>query len=290
MSMILDWDNETLTKVEQQVCKFIQNYPRIVINTSLEELSKQCFVSQATIIRMCKKLKCKGFADLKIKLASELSSIVSDNQPILQDFPITKDASTEDIMKTFYNLSQQSLKSTYVSLDATKIMTAAKLLVKADKIQLYGRGTSLLIAEDFHYKLLRLGFNSSLESLNGFQEVINTRLNKKLSTIAILVSQYCNSQQVHYIIDELANSGIPFIIVTSQEDIFPYDKFATLVFKLHSDESRQKIGSFASRTSMHYLLDCIYGQLFLLDYDQNVKNLKNYVKRKAECKYYYRER
>lgn len=288
--MKLNWNNPTLTPVEQQVCKFIQNYPRIVINLSLDELSQKCFVSQATVIRMCKKLKCKGFADFKIKLASELSSIASDDQPVLQDCPISKDASTEDIIKTFYNLSQQALKSAFVHLSSQKVMRAAKMLVRADKIQIYGRGSSLLIAEDFHYKLLRLGFNSSLESLNGFQEVVNTRLNKKISTVAILISQYCNSQQVHYIIDELANSRIPFIIITSADDIFPYDKFAKIVFKLQIAESRQKIGSFASRISMQYLLDCIYGQLFSLDYEQNVKNLQNYVKRKAECKYYYRDK
>ena len=161
-------------------------------------------------------------------------------------------------------MAQQALKSTFVNLESKKILKAAKFLTKVDKIQIYGRGASLLIAEDFHYKLLRLGFNSSLESLNGFQEVVTTRLNKKISTAAIIISQYCNSQQVHYIIDELANIKIPFIIITAQEDIFPYDKFAKIVFKVPTSESREKIGSFASRISMQYLLDCIYGQIFSL--------------------------
>ncbi len=288
--MLSELRTADLTKVEQQVCKFIQNYPRHVINLSLEELSKQCFVSQATIIRLCKKMHCKGFADFKIKLASELSSVSSVEQPILQDFPLDENASTDDVMKTFYNLAQQALKSSFASLDPKNVIAAAQLLAGADKIQLYGRGASLLAAEDFHYKLLRLGYNSSLESLNGFQEVINTRQSKKLSTVAIVISQYCNSQQVHYVIDELANSRIPFIIITANNDIFPYDKFASMVFHLQSSESRQKIGSFASRTAMHYLLDCIYGQLFLLDYAQNMKNLMDYAHRKAECKYYYREK
>lgn len=288
--MLFELKTDDLTKVEQQVSKFIKNYPRLVINMSLEELSQQCFVSQATIIRLCKKLKCKGFADLKIKLASELSTISSGEQPVLQDFPLDKNASTDGVMKTFYNLSQQSLKAAFTGIVPDDILSAAKLLAKADKIQLFGRGTSLLAAEDFHYKLLRLGYNSCLESLNGFQEVINAKQNKKLSTVAMVMSQYCNSQQVHYVIDELANNGIPFIIITANDNIFPYDKFASLVFTLPSSESRQKIGSFASRTAMLYLLDCIYGQLFLLDYEQNVLNLKNYAHRKAECKYYYRDK
>lgn len=251
-------------------------------------ISKECYISQASIIRLCKKLACKGFADFKIKLAAELSTVTSDQPPVSQNVPIAPNASTEDIMAAFFNLSQQALREAYAGLDAKQILAAARLLSKADKIQLYGRGESLLIAEDFHYKLFRLGFNSALESLNGFQEVINTRPNKKLSTVAVLISQYCNSQQVHYIVDELANSKIPFLIVTMQENIWPYDKFAAGVFRLSSSESRTKMGSFASRVAMQYLLDCIYRQLFALNYEQNMNSLQNYVQRKAECKYYYK--
>lgn len=286
--MALSWDNALLTKSEQQVCAFIRNYPRIVTNMSLKELSKACYISQASIIRLCKKLQCKGFADFKIKLATELSTVTSNQPPVSQNVPIAPNDSTEDIMTAFFNLSQQALKEAYAGIDAKQILAAARLLSKADKIQLYGRGESLLVAEDFHYKLLRLGVNSALEPLNGFQEVINLQPNKKISTVAVLISQYCNSQQVRYIVDELANNKIPFLIVTMQENIWPYDKFAASVFKLHSSERRTKMGAFASRVAMQYLLDCIYGQLFALHYEQNMESLQNYVHRKAECKYYYK--
>lgn len=288
--MPLAWNCPSLTDSEAQICKFVKSCPRLVINLSLEELSQKCFVSQATIIRMCKKLNCKGFADFKIKLAAELSSIATDDKSILRDLPLEKDFKTDDIMKNFYNLSQESLEDAFVSIDPNHLLKAAQLLARADKIELYGRGTSLLIAEDFHYKLLRLGLPSSLESLNGFQEVTNMQPRQKGTAAAVVVSQYCNSQQVHYIIDELASSKVPFIIVTTAENIFPYDKLASFVFKLRSGESRQKIGSFASRIAMQYFLDCLYGQLFTLHYDKNMKQLQQYAKRKAECKYYYRKK
>lgn len=66
-----------LTDSEKQIVDFIEANPRIVINLSLEELSEQCYVSQASIIRLCKKLGTKGFAEFKIRLASELSAFVS---------------------------------------------------------------------------------------------------------------------------------------------------------------------------------------------------------------------
>lgn len=290
--MILEQANckNNLTKTENKIFKFIQDYPRIVINLSLEELSRECFISQASIIRLCKKLGTKGFADFKIKLASELSTFALASQPILADIPISPNDHCEEIMKVFYNLSYRALESTFNTLNAKDVETAAALLAKADIIRLYGRGESLIVAEDFHYKLLRLGMNSNLETLNGFQEVTSGDTNKKTNTVALVISQYCNSRQLHYIIDELVNCNIPFILLTSAEDSWPYDKLAKITLRIPCSESRQKIGSFASRTAMLYLLDCIYGQLFALDYEKNLNKLSAYSRRKEERKYYYKGR
>lgn len=50
-------NHDKLTNSEQAIVEFIQRDPRIVVNLSLEELSQHCYVSQASIIRFCKKLK-----------------------------------------------------------------------------------------------------------------------------------------------------------------------------------------------------------------------------------------
>lgn len=158
------------TESEQQIVSFIESNPRIVINLSLEELSEKCYVSQASIIRLCKKLGTKGFADFKIKLASELSTFALDDKEIHVDVPIPENADCKSIAETFFNLSTQTLKTTYNNLDFNALKRAARMLAKADLVHIYGRGESLILAEDFHYKLIRIGINSSLESQNGFQE------------------------------------------------------------------------------------------------------------------------
>ncbi len=278
-----------LTKTEQQISEFIQKNPRIVVNTSLAELSQECFASQASVIRLCKKMGTKGFADFKIKLASELSSLTVSEEKILEDIPILKSDKCENIMKTFYNLSHRAIEAAYNNIAVKDIEDAAKLLIRADAIKIYGRGEALIVAEDFHYKLLRMGINSSLEALNGFQEVTNGDVNKKINTIALVISQYCNSRQVRYVLSELISCNIPFIIVTAAKNVWPYNKFAKLIIRISSLESRRKIGSFAARTEMLYVLDCVYGQIFVSDYEKNMKRLIAYSNRKLERKYYYED-
>lgn len=276
-----------LTESEKQIADFIENNPRIVVNLSLEELSEKCFVSQASIIRLCKKLGTKGFAEFKIKLASEMSAFALDNKEVHVDVPIGPDSDIRDISETFFKLSTQTLKTTYNNLDYNALRRASLIFSRADIIHIYGRGESLILAEDFHYKLARIGIQSSLETLNGFQEAKCLCTNSKLNQAALVISHYCNSRQVHYIVDELMSSKIPFVLLTAAEKAWPYDNFAAATLRISCPESRFKMGSFASRTAMLYVLDCLYGQIFALNYEQNKNNLTNFSQRKVERSYFY---
>jgi DNA-binding MurR/RpiR family transcriptional regulator len=279
-----------LTNTENVIASFILNYPRIVVNISLEELSEQCHVSQASIIRLCKKLGVKGFSDLKVKLASELTSFALDGKSISVDLPIPEGATTEEIANTFYRLSLQALEYEYKALKPSDIKKAAQLINNTDVTYIYGRGESLIIAEDLHYKMIRLGLTSVLESLHGFQEAqsfwndSHTNINKA----AIVISQYSNSHQTHYIIDELVTNHIPYILLTASKNAWPYEKLAHVTLRINSAESRYKMGSFTSRNAMLYVLDCVFGELFSLNYKKNSNNLTTFAKRKTERDYFYK--
>ena len=216
-----------------------------------------------------------------------MSLFAKDNQEISVDIPIEPDSNSQTVAKTFYNLSLRALESTLNSLDHVALQKAARLLAYSDIVHIYGRGESLIIAEDFHYKLIRIGMNSVLETQNGFQEARSHVQNPHIRESALVISQYCNSPQVHYIIDELMSANIPFVLVTAAEKAWPYDKFAQVTLRISCTESRYKMGSFASRTAFLYLLDCLYGTMFSLNYEQNKENLSAFAQRKVERGYYY---
>lgn len=275
------------TDTEKNIINFIEENPKISINLSLEEISVQCYVSQASVIRFCKKAGTKGYSDFRIILATQLSSYALSDKKIHVDVPIKKEDTTDEIADTFYNLTHQALKKAYNNLNQQDLDTAANLLNQADLIHIYGRGESLILAEDFHYKLLRIGKRSILDTSNGFQEAGSIQQTIRIKEAALVVSQYCNSRQINYIIDELMANDIPYILLTAEEKAWPYDYFAKVSLKVKDNESRYKMGSFSSRTSMLYTLDCLYGKMFSLDYDLNTKNLAQFSQRKTERNYFY---
>ena len=62
---------DSLYDAEKKVADYLISHPSEAIEMSVSELASHCDASQATIIRFCKKIGCKGFHQLKIKLAGE---------------------------------------------------------------------------------------------------------------------------------------------------------------------------------------------------------------------------
>lgn len=284
--------NETtnLTQTEEIIATFILEDPRTVIDSSLEKFSNRCHVSQASVIRLCKKLGVSGFSEFKVKLASELPSFASSKKFLSVDFPIPDKADTEDIADIFYSLSLETLEREYKNLDLRNIKKAARLLNHADNIYIYGRGASLIIGEDFHYKLLRTGFSSILETPEGFQEArtFNIRNKSTHKNVALVISHSANTIYFRYIIEELNINNIPFILLTASDNHLPYGELASVTLHVNSSENKvKKLGSFTSRNAMLYVLDCLFGELFNLNYEENKKNLLTSSDRKRNRNFFY---
>lgn len=280
MGGILDELSRTsnFSNAEIPVVEYILKKPEDVLCSTLKEFANKSFSSEATIIRACKKMGLSGYYELKISLASELNSFLVKDGQIQVDTPIRRGDKVWDIAKTLLNLSSHALADTYQALDANKIKRAANMLFHSEGVSLYARGESLVIAEDFHMKLLRIGIRSALDSMNGLQTM---RCRGKFQKeTAVVISHYADSRQVKYIVKELSRTGTPIILITGNS-LSPIIDLADLVICVNTGESRYKIGTFASRVSMQYITDCIYCVLFNMNYDNNIKTLSDYANRRG---------
>lgn len=277
-------DFQSLTATEKILASFINEYPVVVLDSSLKDLSDQLFISQSTIIRFCKKINLKGFSDLKVQLSSELSKIGNHSGVISSDFPFEENATSTEIAESFLGLAKQTLSLEFESLNFSKIKEAASLIHQSDMLYIYGRGTSLIVAEDFHYKLMRIGKTSIIEPLSGFSEARNFNYKKenKLNKVALVVSAYSSSEYIRAIINDLQEKSIPFIFLSGSDTSSTYKKLATVHIQIQSTESRFKMGSFKTKYAMLYILDYLYGELFNINYENNKKNLATFIKERID--------
>lgn len=264
-------DQTNMSDTEITIANYVLAYPRDVTSESIDRLSEVLYASPASIVRFCKKLGFKGFTDFKIKLASQMSSFDLYDERIGIDMPILPGSDTESITKSFFNLSVQTLTDTFNHIDRDAMTKAAELLRTADQINILGVGPSLMIAGDLHYRMKRLGYNSTCDPLRGFHHIFKKRGVRK--EVAIIISSYANSHQIKKWMIELNSQRTPVILVTANKNS-PFAKMTHVTVAMDLNESRVgKMGAFASRIALTYAVDCIYAILFNLDYVENVKAL-----------------
>ncbi|MCI5774834.1 MAG: MurR/RpiR family transcriptional regulator [Erysipelotrichaceae bacterium] len=261
---------KNFTDVEKEIAEFIISESETVLKLNVDELAILTYTSAPSIIRFCKKIGFKGFSEFKIQLAMEIDSFILNGNKIEVDMPIKKDSSKEDIAKTFLNLHHQVLTNVYHNLDLASIERCAKKICQANSVSLRGLGPSLLLVADFHYKLKKLGVPCELSSLAGFDLLIGQANDK--DNICLIVSTYAVSNDIRRIMLQCKDNDFKIILITCN-DQSPLLKLADdLIVVDNVEEDRmKKMGSFASRMALTYVLDILYSLIFKENFEENMK-------------------
>ena len=71
-----------LTPIETEIGYYILKNQEDILDMSVIELAEKTFVSKSAIHRFCKKIGLKGFNELKVILAKDISEMKSDVEMI----------------------------------------------------------------------------------------------------------------------------------------------------------------------------------------------------------------
>ena len=133
----------SLSEKERKIADYILAHPKEASQSTISEIAEKTGVSVATITRFSKKVSCENFAELKIRLARETYDQIPDNF----DWQIR-----QHYFEMIHDI--QGLNS------VESIERALKKISNAEKIYIYGIGSSGLAAQELNYRLSRMGFNS----------------------------------------------------------------------------------------------------------------------------------
>lgn len=265
---------EGFTNNEKAVIDYILNNPKKVINLSVDELAKATYSSTACIVRLAKKLGMKGYSEFKIKLASELNSLIIDEKRIEINMPFEPDIKEEEIPQRFLKMYYQIINDAYNSLDIDQLKNVANLLYRSDAITAYGVGSSLLVIQDFIVKCQKLRLPIYCNTQIGFENV--HRIKTAKNPMALIVSNDASSVRIKNWIFENVNLNIPVILITSNEKS-PLIKLCKQVVILnHGENEVIKQGAFASKLSMTFTLDNLYMLLFMKEYETNINYIHHF--------------
>ena len=281
MSIISKLKNqESFTDAEIVLANYILDNLNKIGQMTIYTLSDNSFCSVATISRFCKKLKLKNFNQLKIQIAQECSSMISQKIEVNQ--PFSNQDSEEKIAETIFNLSIQSLSESLANLDLELIHEAAVLIDNAEFIDIYANWNSFVSALNLQSKLIWMGKNPNLEAISGFQ--LAKAIISNPSHVAILISYFGTSSEAIKIAKALQQSNTPYILLTGP-NLNPLCVNAKIVIHVPCKEQYSfKIAPFSSDVALDYTINVLYSYLFALHYDENMQKRFGIILHKNDLK------
>lgn len=206
--MLLQEVMNDLPASERKVAQFILDNPKHFVELSITELAEESGTSAAGVVRLCKRLRMSGFRELKLRITMDVSQSL-ESQTSLHVRP---GASLEEIVRAVVHNNEVVLHDILKTLDLAASQAMVDRIASARKVDVYGAGSSSVVARDFGLKLLRLGLNSCWASEAHSQLVSACGLNRE--DLAIAISYSGEDASVLSAVREAAKAGATTASIT----------------------------------------------------------------------------
>lgn len=143
-SLLMEIQNvySNLSDKEKNIADFILANPEDASRRNIQELADKTGVSISTITRFAKRVSCRNFVEMKVRLASG-----ADGTAVVCGLSQSLLASYHEMLADVQALNGQDM------IDPVLVM-----MEKARRIYIYGLGSSGLAAQELNYRLNRMGF------------------------------------------------------------------------------------------------------------------------------------
>ena len=240
-------------EAEKQLLNRLQRNPESVLRKTIKEIAKETYTSPATIVRLCKKLGCKGYKDFQSTLAYEVALFRESRDIAFQK--ITQKDTVEDIIYKVTKKNIESLETTRKLLEPKTITACVKLLETSRTVSLFGLGTSLLVARDLYLKLLRADVICNL--CDDWHAQFLTARNLRSGDLAIVISYSGLTEEMLQCAKEAKANGAKVIAITRAVES-KLAAEADFVLPVAATELIHRSGAMSSRISQLNVVDVLF--------------------------------
>jgi len=254
-----------LPKAERKAADYILGEPEKAVYYNIAELAKQSGVSQAAIVRFCRRIGTEGYSDFKIRLSHD----VFRSSPIryLPNQDLDQEKEPAAVVKDVIDSIQRSMAWLESLSDIHLLNRAADLINNARMNYIFGVGASSLVAQDMYQKLIRIGIPCSAPLDTDLQ--ITAACNLLQGDTAIVVS-YSGETPAMLTVGEWARKKSASLITLTRETDNTLRTMADAALLVPSTEQILRPGAMVSRISQLAVIDMIYSLLL-------TRNLKNAI-------------
>nr|WP_164919031.1 MurR/RpiR family transcriptional regulator [Caproiciproducens sp. NJN-50] len=186
-----------MTRKQKELVDLFLASPESVCYVSLKELSRRTNFSQVTILRVCKRLGFENFTELKKAFRIHMEGLMetvlkASNFPMI--LPNSEPGNKVAIMGDICRESHDRSEKFYSSIRSENILLAARRILEAKTVLIFGQGTSGVLAEFLFRRLdpmIEKALIVPLEDLNIVQSSL-LKLCGGDNVIVIDFPRYCS--------------------------------------------------------------------------------------------------
>lgn len=251
---------------ESKAAEYILAHTMEVINLPITQLAEQIGVSEATIVRMCKKVGFRGFQELKIALAME-------NVPPLKTVheAIQENDDLESVLNKVFSANIGAMESTLNVLSIGELGRAVDAIAEAVRIYIFGVGGSAPIATDAAHKLLKTG-KAVIAYTDTHMQAMAASL-MQAGDVVIGISHSGSSRDIIESLGLARENGAVTIGLTNHARA-PMDRVLDIKLSTCSNETFYRTESSSSRIAQLSIIDTLFIGLSLRRLEQAIDNLQ----------------
>lgn len=163
---------DNFTPLERNIADFfIHNTNKI--DFSSKNISNHLFVSEASLSRFAKKCGFKGYREFIFHYES---SFTEGGKNI------------DDLTKSVLNTYQELLNKSFALVDEEQMHRISKMLTQRNRVFVYGKGSSGLVAQEIKLRFMRLGLDVEAIVDSHIMKMNSVLVNEKCLVIAVSIS------------------------------------------------------------------------------------------------------
>lgn len=248
-----------------RIADFITQNAADVVHMSVTEVAEGAGASEGSVVALCQTLGARGFQQLKIALARDL---VQPVQFIHED--LTPSDDTGIVIEKIFKSNLQALSDTMNVLDVTAMSRAAQLILKAERVEVYGIGSAAPIAEDANYRLLRIGIQSKAVLDSHVQAISASLTSPRVTTLTI---SHSGSTHETFTATKLAKEAGASTICITNFGKSPIQSYADVVLYTVAKETGFRTEAMTSRIAQLSIVDALIACIALGNYETAVRTI-----------------
>ncbi|WP_409346546.1 MurR/RpiR family transcriptional regulator [Paenibacillus sp. MBLB4367] len=258
---------QSLTKTEQKIADAVLSDPEAVVYSTLTDLAERAGVGETSVLRLCRKLKFRGYHEFKLAIAQDLVTPIQSEHGDIED---TDEVAT--IARKITSVNSAALENTLALLDMREVEKAIEAIVKARKVYFFGIGSSAYTALDAKYRYMRLGFDVEAVTDSHLMAMAAA-----LMTDADVVFGISTSGSTRDIVDAIQaakRKGV-YVICLTNHARSPLTQHADAVLLTKSREAPFQSGAFNAKIAQIHVLDILSTATALRCKERSIEAIRN---------------